>query len=263
VPTHLANKNLLLNDDDLPPVSVFNRGGNSRFVLTCEHAGNAIPTALGTLGLGGADLSRHIAWDIGAATTARRIAESIDSPLVLQRYSRLVIDCNRPPDAPDAIPAVSDGTIIPGNQEVSSAEHAARHDEIHQPFHQSIRALLDERTGRDCSPALIAFHSFTPALDVNPGFRPWDMGLLYNRDARLADLFLSTFDAIGHGYQVAHNQPYSVCDETDYTLPVHGENRGIYNLLLEIRNDHLRDEVKIGQWSLLLGKVLKQVEKNL
>ncbi|RLA33339.1 MAG: N-formylglutamate amidohydrolase [Gammaproteobacteria bacterium] len=255
--------NKLMNDDDLPAVTVFNRKGKSGFVITCEHAGNAIPASLGTLGLGDADLSRHIAWDIGAATTAQRIAESLDSPLVLQRYSRLVIDCNRPPEAPDAIPPVSDGTMIPGNQKISVAEHAARYEAIHRPFHQAVEALLAERTGRDCHSALIAFHTFTPALDDNPAPRPWDMGLLYNRDARLAERVDRALDGISHGYEVAHNQPYSVCDETDYTLPVHGESRGIYNLLLEVRNDHLRNETDVAGWSLFLSTVLKKVEQHL
>jgi len=260
---NMSNKTSLLNDNDLPPVTIFNQDGNSNFVLTCEHAGNAIPDSLGTLGLAKVDLSRHIAWDIGAATTAQYIAESIDAPLVLQRYSRLVIDCNRPFEAPDAIPSISDGTMIPGNKNISTADHMARYEEIHRPFHQSIEALLDERTDRYRNPVLIPLHTFTPTLKANPISRPWDMGLLYNRDARLAELLDYVLDGMNHEYEIAHNQPYTISDETDFTLPVHGESRSIYHLLLEIRNDHLRDQNDISKWSLFLSDVLMKVERYL
>ena len=257
-PTEFA----LLQDNDPAAVVIHNGQGRSPYIFTCEHAGRAIPTRLGDLGIGASDRERHIAWDIGAAATARRIAEAVDAPLVLQQYSRLVIDCNRPADSQESIPLVSDGTSIPGNDAIHRAEREARHLEVHRPFHQAVETLLDERMARRAHPILIAFHTFTPALAVNPAPRPWDMGLLYNRDDRLARLFDGVLCEMEHGFSVAHNEPYSVCDETDYTLPVHGESRGICNLLLEVRNDHVSDEHGIAKWSEFLGAVLRAVEEK-
>jgi len=252
----------LLSESDPNPVSAINPDGASRVVLTCEHAGNGVPGALGDLGLGEADLARHIAWDIGAAAIARRLAEIIDAPLVLQHYSRLVIDCNRPAHSDESIALASDGTTVPGNHDLSAAERDARRREIHDPFHRTVADLLDARAERDADPVLISIHTFTPALAVDPDPRPWDMGLLYNRDDRLARIFDRVLDDIEHAFGIAHNEPYSVCDETDYTIPVHGERRGINSLLLEVRNDHVHKDDGIGRWSDFLGAVLRAVETH-
>ena len=257
------NDYTLLQDGDLASVTVFNPQGRSPFLITCEHAGREIPSRLGDLGLNEEDLSRHIAWDIGAAVTARQIAERIDAPLVLQRYSRLVIDCNRPVDTSESIPQQSDGTIIPGNKKLSKLEREARHREIHRPFHDTIEEILDNRMHDEQPSALIAFHTFTPALLSESAARPWDMGLLYNRDNRLARAFDQALDELAHEHKIAHNEPYTVCDETDYTLPIHGEIRNIHNLLLEVRNDHVSDENGCLRWGDLLSGVLSDVECNL
>jgi predicted N-formylglutamate amidohydrolase len=253
----------LLSENEPSPATVFNRFGRSPMILTCEHAGNRIPNKLGTLGLNGADLKRHIAWDIGAESTARHVAELIDAPLVIQQYSRLVIDCNRPKHSDESIPIVSDGTAIPGNEHISVAECEARYNEIHLPFHKTIENLLDDRVKRHGNTALVALHSFTPALENQQSARPWDIGLLYNRDNRLAVKFELALLELGYSYAIGHNEPYSVCDETDYTLPVHGEQRGIYNVLLEVRNDHICDRQGISTWSNILSSVLRRVEHNL
>ena len=253
----------LLSDKDPSPVSVVNPDGASRVVLTCEHAGNGVPGALGALGLGAADLQRHIAWDIGAAATARRLAEIIDAPLVLQHYSRLVIDCNRPLESEEAIALVSDGTTVPGNHALSDAERDARLEEIHRPYHHVVGAFLDERMARAAPPLLISIHSFTPALAVDPVPRPWDLGLLYNRDDRLARAVDRILDEMEHPFGVAHNEPYTVSDDSDFTIPVHGEGRGIDSLLLEIRNDHIRDDHGIVRWGDFLGAALAAAETHL
>ncbi len=256
----------LLTANDPNPFSVYNGSGRSRIILTCEHASNRIPENLGTLGLNDSDLHRHIAWDIGAEATARRIAKFIDAPLVIQHFSRLAIDCNRPKDTDESIPVVSDGIRIPGNEDLSMADREARYREIHRPFHRTVEALLDERATATKAPVLIALHTFTPVLAVleeQQRRRSCDLGLLYNRDNRLAVQFDLTLKNIDHAFKIAHNEPYSVCDETDYTLPVHGENRGIHNLLLEIRNDHLSNHQGIVRCSSFLGNVLRHVEKHL
>lgn len=253
----------LLSQHDAPPVSVINRDGGSLFVITCEHAGNAVPRALGDLGLTPDELRRHIAWDLGARATALRLAKTLDAPLVLQHYSRLVIDCNRPTGAISAIPTISDGTAIPGNDHLSPADREARLRAIHKPFHDAVTALLDQREALPTPPALIAFHSFTPRLSVNPSPRPWDLGLLYNRDDRLAKLVDGVLAGMEHRLTIAHNQPYTVSDATDYTLPVHGEARGLFHLLLEVRNDLIEGDDGIATWSRFLGDVLSTVEPKL
>ena len=136
---------MLLGAADRPPVEVRNAGGGSRIVLTCEHAGHAVPTSLGGLGIDRAEMDRHIAWDIGAAELALALSRRLDAPLVMQRYTRLVIDCNRPLDAPDAIPTVSDGTEIPVNAELSDRHRDTRYHEIHQPYHNSANSFRGKR----------------------------------------------------------------------------------------------------------------------
>src|SRR4029077_4326886 len=135
----------LLGDEE-PPTILVNGGGRSSYVLIAEHASNRVPTSLGTLGLETSDLERHIAWDIGAEQVARRLSQLIDAPLLLQRYSRLAYDCNRPPDAPDAKPQMSETTHLPGNRNLSPADRLARIREIYRPFHAAIADLLDARS---------------------------------------------------------------------------------------------------------------------
>lgn len=259
----VTGKSRLLSENDPQPVSVFNDIGQSRIVLTCEHAGNTIPECLGTLGLDSQDLLRHIAWDIGAAVTAKYIAEHIDAPLVLQNYSRLVIDCNRPEYSSDMIPVVSDGTQVAGNAHLTVTDCKIRFAEISQPFHRTVQSLLDERIERGETPLVFAIHSYTPRLQSDQIDRPWDLGLLYNRDNRLAVLFREVLDNTEHDLVVADNKPYAVSDESDYTLPVHCEKRGIHGLLLEIRNDLIADKTGVSTCAELLGDVLLKIDKLL
>ncbi len=251
----------LISGNDPKPVSVINRNGRSRIVLTCEHAGNCIPESLGILGLEEiSDLSRHIAWDVGAAATARHIANQIDAPLVLQNYSRLLIDCNRPENSVESIPLISDGTKVVGNDNLTAFDRKRRFSEIVLPFHKSVERLLDERIDRNETPLVFAIHSFTPNLKTGETIRPWDLGLLYNRDNRLAVLFRQSLEDIDHDLLVADNEPYAVCDDSDYTIPVHCEKRGVHGLLLEIRNDHLVDEKGVSSWGDFLSNLLMKID---
>jgi predicted N-formylglutamate amidohydrolase len=252
----------LLGPDDPVPVACVNPEGASRFVLTCEHAGRAIPASLGDLGIEPGEMDRHIAWDIGAAATARRLAAVLDAPLVMQRYSRLVVDCNRPPQAPDLMPEVSDGTMIPGNRAVPEAQRQARLREIFDPYHRTIADLLDARAGLP-GPILFSVHSFTPALRVNPKPRPMELGLLFNRDDRLALSLEAALAAVGNPHVVARNEPYHVGEGTDYTIPVHGEGRGLPHLLIEIRNDRIATEEEARAMGDLLARALERAEADL
>jgi predicted N-formylglutamate amidohydrolase len=246
----------LLSARDPQPVETVNVDGRSPFVLSCEHAGRVIPERLGDLGVAPADMSRHIAWDVGADGVSRQLSALLDAPLVLQRYSRLVIDCNRPFDAPDCIPEVSDGTPVPGNLQRTERERRQRFEEIHQPFHRALAQLLDRRAALGSPAILIAVHSFTPRLVGGPE-RPWKLGVLSNRDRSFADLFLAAFQARNPDKTSAHNEPYLVDDRTDYTIPAHGEARGLPHLLLEIRNDLIGDAEGQRSWAALVADALE------
>ena len=235
----------LLADDEPPPFSVEREHGASRFVLICDHAGRRIPRALGTLGLDDAERSRHIAWDIGALGVARRVSARLDAVLIAQTYSRLVIDCNRPLDAPTSIARRSEETDIPGNRDVAPADAAMRAREIFAPYHARIAAELDRRRALGLPVVLVSMHSFTP---VYAGVaRPWQVGLLYHRDARLAHALIARIRA-ERRWTVGDNEPYSVSDGTDYAIPVHGERRGLVHAEIEIRQDLIESEAGQAEW---------------
>ncbi|HZF97674.1 MAG TPA: N-formylglutamate amidohydrolase [Pseudoxanthomonas sp.] len=242
----------LLAADEPPCFTVHRPQGRSPFVLIADHAGQRVPRALNDLGLPQSELDRHIGWDIGIAGVTRLLADALDAVAILQTYSRLVIDCNRPLGAPGSIAAASDGTAVPGNADLRPADAAARAREIFVPYHRRIAAALDARSGPR-PPVLIAMHSFTPVFAGVA--RPWHAGVLYHRDARLARPLLQ---ALGEepGLLVGDNQPYSVSDATDYAIPVHGERRGLPHVELEIRQDLIADEKGQAQWAQRLARML-------
>lgn len=254
MPNSKASEGLLTTLDP-PPVQVVNADGRADFVLICEHAGAAIPKHLADLGLPATEMLRHIAHDVGAEGVARVLAAQLDAPLLLQPYSRLVVDCNRPFSATDCIPEVSDGTIVPGNLRLSERDRRARYAEIHEPFHREVTLLLDRRAAGGSPTILVAVHSFTRRLVGGPE-RPWQLGVLSNRDAKFAKLFLAGFQSEHPTIASAHNEPYLVDDISDYTIPVHGEARGLPHLLLEIRNDLIGDAEGQRRWAALIAEAL-------
>jgi predicted N-formylglutamate amidohydrolase len=228
--------------------------GISDFVLVCDHAGHQIPRALGSLGLSTTQLASHIAWDIGAAGVARRLAQRLGAPLMLQRYSRLVIDCNRPLEAADSITAHSEWTRIRGNEDLPAEAVEARRREIFEPYHQALRDLLDARLRLRRPTLLVAIHSFTPSYRGEA--RPWHIGLMY-RDARLAAPMLAQLRR-DERLQVGDNQPYAIEDGSDYTLPVHGEARGLPYLGIELRQDLVANDSGQAAWAGRLAVMLRQ-----
>jgi predicted N-formylglutamate amidohydrolase len=235
-----------LSVDEPPPFTVEHEHGRSPFVLICDHASRRIPRKLGTLGVPETELERHIAWDIGARGVASRMAAILDAVLIAQTYSRLVIDCNRPPGAPSSITPRSERTDIPGNRDLSPADTAARVGEIFVPYHARITEELDRRRARAEPTVLISMHSFTAVYaDVA---RPWHVGMLYNRDARVAHVLLELIRAEGR-WVAGDNEPYSVSDGTDYAIPVHGEARGLPHVEIEVRQDLITDEAGQGEWA--------------
>ena len=236
----------ILAPDEPPAVFVHRPDGPSDLFLVCDHAGNLIPRRLGTLGLEPLHLARHIAWDVGASGLSRRLSGLLDATVVTQTYSRLVIDCNRALTRHDSIATVSEDTRIPGNLNLDPAEAEGRAREIFNPYHDVITKALDARDGAGRSSVLIAMHSFTPVY--HGVSRPWHIGLLYNRDARLADI-LKTLMAEDPALCIGDNQPYAISDESDYTIPVHGEQRGIPHIEIEMRHDLIETTTGQEEWA--------------
>jgi len=250
----------LLAADEPAPVTVYNAGGPSPFLLVADHAGNTIPRALGRLGVAQADSRRHIAWDIGIAGLGRLLADALDAALITQNYSRLVIDCNRPPGAATSIPEISELTAIPGNVALSDADKAMRARAIFWPYHARIEAELERRRKAGRPTALIALHSFTPVF--KGAARAWHAALLYHRDPRLARRLITLFEK-EKGLNVGDNQPYFVSDETDYTIPVHGEHRHLSHALIEIRQDLIADDKGQQEWAHRLARLLPEAYAEL
>ena len=256
----VGDTSLLLDGEDVPPVHEDNAKGASPFLLTSDHYGRIIPRALGDLGLPQSELARHIAWDIGIAGVAEALSKQLDAHLIAQRYSRLVIDCNRPPGAPSSIPRISEATIIPGNDGIAGEAVQARRSAIFDPYHRRIAEVIDRRLAENIPTVLVSLHSFTP---VYAGvIRPWHIGTLYQRDTRLPPLLLKLLreetDLV-----VGDNEPYAVSDETDYTIPVHGEARGLMNSGIEIRQDLIADAPGQAQWAARLARIFGEIKTSL
>ncbi|MFC3309968.1 N-formylglutamate amidohydrolase [Blastomonas aquatica] len=242
-------ENPLLGAPDPAPARLFNAGGQSPFLIVGDHAGNAIPQQLGTLGLLEADRMRHIAWDIGVYDLGKALAQALDAPFLFQHYSRLVIDCNRDPYHPDASPAVSDGIVIPGNAELTPDRIAARVAAIHAPYHSRIAAELARRAAAAQPTIFLALHSFTPTLDGTS--RPWEIGILHDGgDTRFAEALLAELIA-RPDITVGDNEPYQM-DATDYSVPRHAYAAGMPYAEIEIRQDLLAEAGGVAAWSLTL-----------
>jgi predicted N-formylglutamate amidohydrolase len=240
--------------DDLPPaVTVVNEAGASPILLVCEHASNFIPPAYGKLGLPPEELDRHIAWDIGAAELARELSARLDAPLFLSGYSRLLIDCNRPPGSATSIPERSEATDIPGNRGIDAAERARREAAFFTPFHSRIAAALDARQAAGRPTRVIGIHSFTPVFLGVP--RIWEMGVLYARAERFAGSLIAGLRAADPSLTIGDNEPYRIEPEMDHTVPVHGDARGLEAVLVEVRQDLLQAGVE--RWAALLARVLR------
>ncbi len=197
----------------------------------------------------------HIGWDPGAADVARRLAKVLDAPLLLSAYSRLVIDCNRPPVSPQSIAQHSDGIVVPGNRDLSPAQRAARVQTLFQPYHDAIDQLLDQRAQRPT--LLLSIHSFTPVLDGRP--RPWHVGVSHWRDDRLAALLRSAL-AEEHDLVVGDNEPYPIEAHIDYTVPVHGEGRGLPSVMIELRQDLIGTQTLAEGWADRLVRAYRNIE---
>lgn len=243
----------LIAPDEPQPATLLNESGRSVFFLTCDHGGRAFPRSLGRLGLPEAETWRHIAWDIGIAGVGRLLSQRLDAALILQSYSRLVIDCNRDPRVASSIPTISESTEIPDNWGLSEGERAARRAAIFEPYHAALAAALDARAAAGRETVLVALHSFTPVFKGVA--RPWQAGVLFNRDDRLARPLIAALRR-EPGLAVGENEPYRVTDKSDYTVPVHGERRGLMHVEIEIRQDQIGEAPGQAGWAERLARVL-------
>ncbi len=240
------------SDSGQLPVRIANRDGGSPFVLTCDHASNFLPPQYGTLGLAPSEMSRHIAWDPGALPVAGLMAEMLDAPLVASGLSRLLIDCNRPLDAPDLIPGVSETTLIPDNTDLSAADRERRIALSWAPFHQAVDAVIEARQARRRPTVLVSIHSFTPVYHGKN--RPWEIGIIHDDDRRVADPLVAALRGIV-GLTVGVNEPYSPADRVYFTLEKHARSRGLPCAMIEIRNDEIADPAGQQKWAALLAGI--------
>lgn len=242
------------NAADQSAVEIVNPAGQGNFILVCDHASAAFPPEYGALGLTPADCERHIAYDIGAAAVTRELCRLLDAPAVLARWSRLLIDVNREPESPTLIPEVSDGTRIPGNENLSADERARRIQRYHVPFHDAVDRMVRAAIDNGRVPIVMAVHSFTPVMDGQP--RPWEVGLLWNRDPRLAERLIAGYRA--RGFTVGDNEPYSG-RHLFYTMERHGARHGLPQATLEIRQDEIADAAGAAQWAEITATLLREI----
>lgn len=246
----------LLNATDPAAVEVCRAEAASPILLLCEHAGQAVPDALNGLGLPEGAIDLHIGWDIGAEALARAICDRLRCPLVIQRYSRLVMDCNRPPGSQDSVPEVSDGVRVPGNIGLGGADHAIRKEAIFDPMNDAINAAFDAHPRK----ATFAIHSYTRFFQGQD--RPWDAGFLARRDTQTATALMEAISQRAPELKLALNQPYQIDDASDWFIPRHAEPREVLHTLIEVRNDHLTDDASVSRWADLLAAAIRQVLEN-
>jgi predicted N-formylglutamate amidohydrolase len=227
-------------------------------LILCDHAENALPEAYGTLGLRPEDLHRHIAYDLGAAAVAERLARALGAPALLTRFSRLLIDPNRGLDDPTLIMQITDGLIVPGNVGLDVDEIAARVDRFYRPYDRAIQRAIDSAIQLGKPPVLLSVHSFTQAWKGVP--RPWEVSVLWDKDPRLAVPLLETLKTI-QDVEVGDNQPYSGQLKGD-TLYRHGTARGLAHALLEVRQDLILGTDGQAKWAQHLAQVMRKVMRE-
>lgn len=245
----------MLTAADVSPVRIINPGGRSSFLLLGDHAGNLVPSQLGTLGLSAGELDRHIGWDIGIGLLGAALAEMLDAPFIEQRYSRLVIDCNRWLEDDESILSSSDGTYIAGNTQLSDDERARRQMEIHQPYHRAIAAEIARRDADRRPMVLVALHSFTPTM--KSVLRRLHVGILHDAGDPAFALHCLEILRRNPDLIVGDNQPYHM-DDTDYTVPRHAYPQLRPYVEIEIRQDLLTGQAGVGAWASVLAGMLNE-----
>ena len=246
----------LLQSDDPAPFEEINPDGFTPMLLLCDHASSRVPAALSNLGLEASTFERHIAYDIGAAAVSQRLSMFLDAPLVLAGFSRLVIDLNRPVGHQESIVEAIDLTPIPANQDLDETAKRQRITELFYPYHDAVNRALTQLWERNTAPVIFSIHSFSPSYGNTP--RPWDIGVLWNRDPRIAVPLIDMLRACG--LNVGDNEPYSG-QQLAYTIDVHGGAAGLANCAIEINQDQIRDAAGITRWTAILKSIMPDILK--
>lgn len=241
------------------PFKITGKDRPGRWLVTCDHASNAVPdwVAGGALGIGAADMARHIAYDVGAAGLARALGEALDSPVIETCFSRLVIDANRGEDDPTLLMRLYDGTIIPANRHAGEGELQERLDRLYHPYH----AAYADLAARRADTVILAIHSFTPCLRGRAP-RPWHVGVLYSHlDPRLS---LPLIERLRQEPDlcIGDNEPYAGHLPGD-AIDRHALQHGRHNTLIELRNDLIGTESAQAAWAARLAPMLSQVLRRL
>ncbi len=239
-----------------PPVELLRAKGDPSLLLLCDHASNGVPPWIGDLGVGPEDMNRHIAYDVGARGVTLALSDAFEAPAILSTYSRLVIDPNRGEDDPTLVMKVYDGSIIEGNRCVDAAGVARRIEALHRPYHAAITRAIDASLAQGVTPRLVSIHSFTPQLRGRLP-RPWHVGVLWDRDDRLARPLIERLRAEDE-LVVGDNEPYTGQLEGD-CMWRHGTERGLPHVLIEVRNDLIADAQGQRAWAALLARCLADV----
>ncbi len=249
----------LLSADEPGPFKILNPLSEQPILLVCDHASCRFPLSLGDMGLDPFARRCHLAVDIGAGPLTECLASSLGVTAVMQQYSRLIIDCNRELMDPGAFLQFGDGVLVPGNRGLSQADKDARADAIYWPYHLAIEQQIKRLTAIGPAPAFITVHSFTPVMDGIS--RPWQMGVLWDTDSRLRDIFLEGFGAAG--YNVGDNEPYSGRAPQDFTIDNHAEAAGIPHVGIEIRQDLIDSDDGVATIARLMHDIIESIPKRL
>ncbi|KZL15411.1 N-formylglutamate amidohydrolase [Pseudovibrio axinellae] len=237
-------------------VETINTAGSAPIVLVCEHASKAIPAYLNGLGLDKAAAESHAAWDPGALAVAQMLSARLDAPLVAQRISRLVYDCNRPPEADSAMPVKSEIYEVPGNVSLSDEQRADRINRYYLPFQACVRDTIDAKQVSGQLPVMITIHSFTPVY--NGKTRDVELGILHDSDTRFAEALLEVLSRSSQ-YDIQRNQPYGPEDGVTHTLVSLAQSRGLLNVMIEVRNDLIADRSGQETVAKVIGDAVLQV----
>ncbi len=257
MPEAAVTSDFLTPGVDPNPVDLVNSYVNSELLLVCEHAGLLIPKSLKNLGLSEYERGLHIACDIGTDALSRALAQRLQCRLIVQRYSRLVIDCNRPTGTSGSIPQVSDGIAIPGNADLSQHQRLLRENAIFEPYAQVCHTQMRNKN----ITIAVSIHSFTPRM--NGKSRPWDIGFLFRHPCSQGQRLVALCRSLWPELVVGENVPYCIEDSGDWFIPICAESRGIRHCLIEIRNDHLRSADGLNLWANRLSHlILKFMEQT-
>jgi predicted N-formylglutamate amidohydrolase len=254
--SHLPATYPLIGREDPPPFVILHEHGDAPALVICDHASRAFPRGMNRPGLHELPSWQHIAWDIGAGELARGIANVLDAPAVLAGYSRLIVDCNRKPDDPEAFRRESDGWTIPGNASLSEFERRTRLACFFDPYHEAIAAMLADFRRRGVVPMVVSVHTFTPQMAGVQ--RPWHVGVLWDKDEASARRLIAGLSAVD-GVVVGDNEPYSGKHPCDYTIDHHAEQVGLPHVCIEVRQDQLESPAGVERWVRLLGRLLRDI----